>query len=244
MALDQPHKSSEPITVLIIEDQTAIRELLAVIVGTIPGFVVVGEAGDVAEALRITAEKRPCLIVLDWVLASGSGLEYLRSVRAEAQPHVLVFSANTTELAVRESLDAGARGYLEKTAGIGEFVRAIHAVGSGLTYLGPAITQCVRRIALQADRVEESTDLTLRERQVLRLIAEGCSSKQIAEKLELSIRTVENHRARIARRTGLHSVAQLALHAARLGLIDQPPLVSRLRVGDDREAENALDTGR
>lgn len=210
------------VTVLIVEDQTAIREMLAAFVRAMPGFRVVGEAGDVQEALRVAAETTPRVVVLDWMLLGGLGLEFLRSVRISPPPYVLIFSANTTDLAVRESLAAGAKGYLEKTANFSEFTIALRAVAAGKAYLGPAIAQSVRRLVRGPERAENSTDLTARERDVLRFLAEGLSSKQIAARLGLSIRTVENHRARITRRTGLHSVAQLTLHAVRLGLVESP----------------------
>lgn len=214
--------NSPTVPVLIVEDQTAIREMLVAFVRAMPGFSVVGEAGDVQEALRVAEETKPRVVVLDWMLLGGLGLEFLRSVRIDPPPYVLIFSANTTDLAVRESLAAGAKGYLEKTASFKEFTLALRAVGAGQAYLGPAIAQNVRRLVRTPEQTENNTDLSPRERDVLRFVAEGLSSKEIAERLALSVRTVENHRARITRRTGLRSVAQLTLHAVRLGLIEPP----------------------
>lgn len=208
--------------VLIVEDQTAIRNLLAAYIAALPGFSVVGEAGGVEDALRIAHEKKPAVVVLDWMLLGGLGLDFLRRVRVEPPPRVLVFSANTTELAVREALAAGATGYIEKTASFGEFTTALQAVATGRTYLGPAIARAVQRIVSNPEKVETSVELSVREREVLRFIAEGLSSKEIGERLGISVRTVENHRASITRRTGLRSIAQLTLHAVRLGLIEVP----------------------
>jgi len=208
--------------VLIAEDQTAIRNLLAAYITALPGFTVVGEAGGVEEALRVAHEKKPAVVVLDWMLLGGLGLDFLRRVRIEPPPRVLVFSANTTELAVREALAAGATGYIEKTASFGEFTTALQAVATGRTYLGPAVARAVQRIVSNPEKVETSVELSVREREVLRFIAEGLSSKEIGERLGISVRTVENHRASITRRTGLRSIAQLTLHAVRLGLVDVP----------------------
>jgi len=196
--------------------------MLVAFVGAMPGFVVVGQAGDIPEALRVAEECRPGVVVLDWMLLGGVGLDFLRQIRIEPPPYVLVFSANTTELAVREALSAGARGYIEKTASFTEFTHALKAVSEGRTYLGPLISKTVRRIVANPERAAAAIDLSARERDVLRYVAEGMSSKEIAGCLGLSVRTVENHRASITRRTGLKSVAQLTLHAVRLGLISMP----------------------
>lgn len=224
-----PAHSPTPIRVLIVEDQTAIRQMLGAFVAALPGFAVAGEAGDVEEALRVAEATKPRVVVLDWMLLGGLGLDFLRSVRIDPPPYVLVFSANTTDLAVRESLAAGAKGYLEKTASFHEFTAALRAVGDGQTYLGPAIAQSVRRIVRQPEKVDRNMELSVREREVLRFLAEGMSSKVIAERLGLSVRTVENHRSSITRRTGLRSVAQLTLHAVRLGLIEQPAVDAGVR---------------
>lgn len=202
---------------MVIEDQTAIGQMLATFLGTMPNVVVVGECGSVDEALQVAERTRPRVIILDWMLGGGIGLDFLRAVRIDPPPRVLVFSANTTELAIREALAAGACGYIEKTASFTEFTTAVNTIIAGQTYFGPAVTRIVQRMVTNP---VNSTELSPRERDVLRLVAEGLSSKEIADKLGLSVRTVENHRGNIARRTGLRSVAQLTLHAARLGLIE------------------------
>ena len=215
------------IPVMIVEDQTAIRQMLVQFVAAMPEFNVVGEAGDTAEALRVADAVRPQIVVLDWMLLGGLGLDFLRDVRIDPPPHVLVFSANTTDLAVREALASGARGYLEKTASFSEFTAALRAIASGQTYLGPAVTRSMRRIIREPEKVDANMELSAREREVLRLLAQGLSSKEIAARLGLSIRTVENHRASIMRRTGLRSIAQLTLHAVRLGLAEAPVCVGQ-----------------
>lgn len=215
------------ISVMLVEDQTAIRQMLATFLAAMPGIAVVGEAGSLDDALKVAAQCRPQVVVLDWMLTGGIGLDFLRQVRVDPPPRVLVFSANTTELAIREALAAGACGYIEKTASFPEFTSAVRTVAEGKTYFGPAITRIVQRIVSNGGVSSSNTDLSPRERDVLRFVAEGLSSKEIADRLGLSVRTVENHRGNISRRTGLHSVAQLTLYAARLGLVEVSERASR-----------------
>ncbi len=229
MTANDPTPAPARHTVMVVEDQTAIRQMLVAFVAAMPGFEVVGEAGTVAEALLVAQEKQPQVVVLDWMLPDGLGSNVLRLVRQDPPPQVLIFSANTTDLAVREALAAGARGYIEKTASFGEFTSALEAIAAGRTYLGPAIAHSVQRIARSPERIERRIDLSGREREVLRLMAEGLPSKAIAVRLALSVRTVENHRASITRRTGLRSIAQLTLHAVRLGLVEPPAAAGAVR---------------
>lgn len=210
-------------TVMVVEDQTAIRHMLATFLAAMPEFEVVAEAGDVPQALELAATHRPQVIVLDWMLGGAMGLEFLRTVRTDPPPRVLVFSANTTELAIREALTAGACGYIEKTAAFSDFTCAVKAVAEGRTYLGPAVARALQRMVSDPTRPDTGVELSPRERDVLRLVALGLSSKEIATRLGLSVRTVENHRSNMSRRTGLRSVAQLTLHAVRLGLVEGAP---------------------
>jgi DNA-binding NarL/FixJ family response regulator len=156
------------------------------------------------------------------MLLGGIGLDFLKGLHLDPMPQVLVFSANTTALAVREAPAAGVHGYIEKPASFTEFTHALKAVTGGRTYLGPEVSKSVQRIVDNPERAGADPELSVRERDVLRFVAEGFSSKEIAERLGLSVRTVENHRANITRRTGLKSIAQLTLHAVRLGLIAMP----------------------
>ncbi len=206
----------------------AIGEMLARFVATQPGFAVQGRVGTIAEAVR-ALDERPRLVILDWILPDGTGLDLLRAIRVRSSgSRALVFSAHTTELAVRQALDAGAAGYVEKAASFAAFTEAINAVASGQTYLGPEVTQIVRRLVRDPSHTPEMRPLTARESEVLRLVGEGCASKQIAALLGLSVRTVENHRAAIMRKTGLHSAAQLAVHAVQIGLVQLPGRTSNL----------------
>lgn len=218
----KPNGEATRITVLVVEDQTAIREMLAAFVSALPEFTVVAQAGTVSEAIRYADALHPDLVVLDWMLIGGGGLDFIRQLAPQRRPKVLVFSANTTELAIREALAAGANGYVEKTASFADFKRALLDVAAGKTHIGSAVASVMQRVATRNDGPAGPPVLSPRERDVLRLMAEGKSSKEIAGELGLSVRTVDNHRASIMRRTGLKSIAQLTLHAVRLGLVTAP----------------------
>ena len=208
---------------MIIDDHTAIRDMLVTLVGTLPGFEVVASAGDVGEGVRLAEELRPDIVVLDWMFPGGGGIEFLRRIKAGAlQPHVLIFSAITSELAIREALTNGAKGYVEKGASFAAFVEALRAMAAGKVCFGPTVARVVDRLVSPEARSDELNALSARECEVLRCIGEGLSSKEIAARLGISVLTVNNHRAKITSKTQLHSIAELTMHAARLGLIAGP----------------------
>jgi DNA-binding NarL/FixJ family response regulator len=208
--------------VLLVEDQTAIRQMLAKFISAMPGFSVVGEASDVGEAARQIEARRPDVVVLDWMLAGETGSALLRAVQASPTcPHVLVFSANTTGVVVRDAFALGACGFIEKTASFQEFTVALTAASEGRAYLGPAISSAISQLVRNPGF--DNSALTAREREILRYVAEGLSSKMIASKLGISIRTVHSHRSSLIRKTGLHSIAELTLYAFEQGLVERAP---------------------
>lgn len=216
---DSPPPSKK---VLLVEDQTAIRQMLAKFISAMPGFVVVGEASDVAEAERQIDARQPDVVVLDWMLAGETGSSLLRTLRDRtSRPHVLVFSANTTGIVVRDAFALGACGFIEKTASFQDFTVALGAAAEGRTYLGPAVSAAISQIVRNPGF--DNSPLTTREREILRLVAEGLSSKMIAAQLGISIRTVHSHRSALIRKTGLHSIAELTLYACELGLVERAP---------------------
>jgi DNA-binding NarL/FixJ family response regulator len=216
-----PSQSFTKIGVMIVEDQTAMREMLALVVAHLPGFEMVAETGEVGEALRLVRERQPRIVVLDWLLqGGGTGLDFLRGLKDCPQPaKVLVFSATATEYVVREALTHGAKGFIEKSASVADFTVALRVVADGGVHFGPTVSETMQRLVRRPDRDEQNTVLTPRECEVLRHIAEGLGSREIAARLGLSVRTVDNHRANITDKTGLHSIAQLTLYAVQLGLI-------------------------
>lgn len=235
LAVMYPMNTSRPdsiVSVMIVEDQTAIRQLLAQFLAASPGFSVVAEANDADEALRLAEKHRPQIVVLDWVLPNGTGLKFLQEgLTGERPPRVLVFSGSASDLAVREALSNGAKGFLEKTAKFAEFKEAMQAMAEGRVYLSAPVARAVHRMSCQTETVDLHGNLSDRETEVLRGLARGLSSKEIAQQLGISIRTVGNHRARVAQKTGLGSIAQLTLHAVRLGLVEDQVVVKERAVG-------------
>ena len=223
-AVNQSIKLPAKVGVLIVEDQTAIRQMLAAFVTTQPDFTVVGQSNSVHEAIELAERLQPRVVILDWMLTDGTADVFLkRAMKFKSPPAVLVFSGNTTTLAVRDALEYNAKGYIEKTATFDDFAAALRAVAEGKMYFGPAIAAVVQKLVRNPGGVEPGSSLTGREREVLRYVAEGLSSKDIAIRLDLSTRTVDNHRANIGRKTGLSSVAQLTRHALQLGLVTEGP---------------------
>jgi DNA-binding NarL/FixJ family response regulator len=203
------------VRVVIAEDQTMIRELLAALLAREPGIVVVGEAANGREAIEATRRLAPDLVVLDVGLPDMDGAEVARSLkRLVPGPKVLALSIHTDSRHVRGMLEAGSDGYVVKSSTLSELVRALRAVAEGKVYLSPEIA----REALRERLLDEPSALGRRERQVLALLAEGKRSYDIAAQLGISPATVDAHRRNIMRKLGLHTVAELTKYALRKGL--------------------------
>ncbi|WP_221028759.1 response regulator [Actomonas aquatica] len=206
---------------IIIEDQTAIREMLVEILRTEPGYDLVGESGDGHNALALCAEKKPDLLVLDAKLPGLNGVDLLRRVVKQLPAiRVLVFSGYENPVLVREMLEAGAHGFVEKTAGLVEFKKGLETVANGGTYFGPAVASLLRNVVANPAASSTADFLTDREREILQLVAESHSTKEIALKLGISVKTVDNHRTNLMRKLNLHDVASLTRYAVEIGLIE------------------------
>jgi DNA-binding NarL/FixJ family response regulator len=185
-----------------------------------PDMEIVGEAANGREAVDLAEQLRPDIVVMDVAMPELNGIEATRRL-ASSMPHarVVALSMHKDSVYVREILRAGARGYLLKDSGAADLVAAIHAVASGESYLSPAVSNAVlddyRRIATNPIDL-----LTSREREVLQLLAESKTNKEIAGVLNLSVYTVEAHRGRIMEKLNLHSIGELVLFAVRNGLIE------------------------
>ena len=207
---------------VIIEDQTAIREMLAEILGMDSSFKIVGEAGDGQSAYQLCLETRPDVIILDAKLPGLNGVDLLRRLnKVLTNARVLVFSGHENPVLVREMLEAGAHGFVEKTAGLFEFKKGLETVANGGTYFGPAVAALLRNVVANPSASASSDFLTDREREILQLVAESCSTKEIAAKLNISVKTVDNHRTNLMRKLNLHDVASLTRYALEIGLIEQ-----------------------
>ncbi len=210
--------------VIIIEDETMLRDLLVEVLKKFPLCTLAGAYGDGLEGWKAVQKIKPDMVLLDIKIPSLNGLEVLRRVR-ENLPHctVLLVSAYFSPSMVRQALKAGAHGIIEKTAGLVEMEKALRAVADGGTYLGPSITDMVRRVMLEPDRDESLESLSEREREVLQLIAEGYSTKEIGVKLSISVKTAETHRSNLMTKLNLHGIAGLTRYAIDQGLIKGAP---------------------
>jgi len=211
-----------PIRILLCDDHLLIRASLKSLIGEFPGIEVVGEAGDGREALDHVAKLRPNVVLMDIAMPGLNGLEAARRL-VKDQPHVRVvmLSMHSDESHVLQALRAGASGYVLKGSAPRELEMAIEAVARGEIFLSPAISKHV--IDVYHNRAEGQANsldlLTPRQREILQLIAEGKSSKQIAQLLEASVKTIESHRASLMERLDIHDVAGLVRYAIRHGLV-------------------------
>ncbi len=208
-------------TVAIIEDQTAIREMVSQAILDREAFNVVLESGDGLEGCEQCIQLKPDFVILDVMLPNLNGTEVLRRFTKELpDTRVLIFSGYQTPSLVRELLKAGAHGFVEKSAPLSELKKGIEIVSSGGSYFGPEVALLLRK-AMNDPKSSESgiSILTKREREILQLIAESNSTREIAAKLSISVKTAENHRTNLMRKLDLHDVASLTRYAINNGLI-------------------------
>jgi DNA-binding NarL/FixJ family response regulator len=212
-----------PIRVLLADDHALVRAGIRSLLEAIEGVQVIAEAGDGHQALELANEHQPDLVLMDVAMPSLNGLEATARI-TKTLPHtrVIIVSMSANEEYVVHALRAGARGYLLKSAPPEELALAIRAVTRNQTYLTPAVSRTVVDDYLR--RLEGSTSefdrLTPRQREILQLIAEGETTKQIASRLKLSAKTVETHRQLLMRTLDIHDVAGLVRYAIRIGLTD------------------------
>lgn len=208
------------IRILLADDHAVVRQGFKMILGAQPDMEIVGEAGNGREAIELAQRSEPDVVVMDVAMPELNGIEATRRL-AQAAPRarVLALSMHKDSVYVREILRAGARGYLLKDAAAGDLLRAVRSVAAGEGYLSPSVSNAV--LDDYRKHVTDSIDLlTSREREVLQMIAEGKTNKEIASVLNLSVYTVDAHRGRIMEKLNLHSVNELVRFAVRHGLVD------------------------
>ena len=211
--------------ILLAEDHTLVRAGVRALLRQCPDIQVIAEAADGREALELTALHRPEVVLMDISMKGMNGVEATaRIVKDFPQTRVIVLSMHEAEEYVQQAFQAGAAGYLLKGAEVGELEMAIRAVARGGTYISPSISRFLvsgylSRGKGQSGKPDPLERLTSRQREILQLIAEGHSTKEIAYQLHLSIKTVETHRAQLMERLDIHDVAGLVRFALRSGLI-------------------------
>jgi len=214
-------------SVLIIDDHPLFREGLKAIIGRDDHFEVVGEAGNGREGLRMAKKLEPDLAFVDISLPDQSGIQLTREIRSLlADTRVLIVSMHSKIDYIAEAFQAGATGYVVKESASERLIKGLEYVSRGDYFLDSSVSQqVVKRLMASPAKDEKITDaaygnLTPREQEVMRLLAEGLSRKEIGEKLFISPKTVENHRTNIMNKLELHSTIELIRYAAKLGLID------------------------
>ena len=205
---------SEPITVLLADDHSLVRRGFRRILEDEEGMQVVGEASNGVEAIRNAYELKPNVVVMDLSMPELDGVQATKEiVKHLPGTQVLILSMHADDNYVRNALDAGAKGYLLKSGIDVDLVGAIKAVSEGKRFIGSGL----KYVAQEQD--DEVNKLTGREKQVLQLIAQGKSNKEIARLLELSVNTVSVHRANLMEKMNIHRTAELVLFAIRKGLV-------------------------
>ena len=205
----------DKITVLLADDHSLVRRGFRRMLDDDPAIIVVGEAADGAEAIALAAELAPQVIVMDCAMPKTSGLAAAREILA-ASPKVaiLMLSMHTEQTLVRQAMAAGARGYILKSAVDLDLAGAVKRVAAGETVLDPALERSTQGADVRP--------LTPRELEVLQLICDGLSNREIAAKLELSVNTVSVHRTNIMNALGVHKAAELVVYALQHGLVKLP----------------------
>jgi len=209
---------------VLADDHALVRQGFRALLSGIADFEVVGEASNGRDALELIRALAPEVALMDISMPELNGLDATaRALREQPQLKVIIVSMHATEAHVLEALRAGAAGYVLKDADAGELERAIRAVARGERYLTPSVSHHVVDRFMGAGRGGQaagSEALSPRQREVLQLIAEGRSTREIAGRLHLSVKTVETHRAQLMQRLEIFNVAGLTRHALRIGLID------------------------
>jgi DNA-binding NarL/FixJ family response regulator len=210
---------ADVVRLLLVDDHAVVREGLRAFLRLVPGIEVVGEAADGVDAVRVAAEVRPDVILLDLVMPGGDGISALRALRhAVPEARVLVLTSFTDDAQIFAAMEAGAAGYLLKDVEPEALAAAVREVAAGTPVLHPRVaTRLMRRSAAPVAGLAE---LTARERDVLRLIVEGLANKEIAGRLGIGEKTVKTHVSRVLDKLGAADRTQAAVSAIRRGMVE------------------------
>jgi two-component system, NarL family, response regulator NreC len=212
------------VRVLLADDHGIVRRGLKSLLETEPNITVVAEASDGLEALRLCGEYKPDTLIVDVGMPKMNGIEVAaRAQKLDPAPAVIILSMHADESYITRALAAGARAYLLKDATDEDLIPALRAVTQGKPFFSPAVTAVLVEDYMRQLRARGLTDtyhlLTDREKEVLQLLAEGRSNKEVATLLDLGLSTVETHRANLMQKLGLHNTAEIVLYAVRKGII-------------------------
>ncbi|HET6385303.1 MAG TPA: response regulator transcription factor [Armatimonadota bacterium] len=210
------------ITIVVADDHQLVRQGLKATLAAEPQFSFVGEAGNGLDAVSVTERLRPDVLVLDLMMPGLGGSDVARQVSHRSpSTHILMLSMHDDEIYVRQAMNAGAIGYALKDCSGDELVQAVREVAAGRPFLSSSLVARAKQQFIQRTTVggaDPYETLTNREREVLHLITEGCTSPQIANRLFISRRTAESHRANLMRKLNLNSQAELLRYALRRGI--------------------------
>jgi len=204
-----------PITVLLVDDHILVRRGFRRLLEDDPGLAVVGEASNADEAIKITAERAPDVVLMDYALPGANGIAAMRAILSDKpSTAVLILSMHSEAALVHRAIEAGARGYLLKSAIDLDLPEAVRRAAAGERVLDAKLARAATRPAAR------TRELSPREREVLHLICEGLSNRDIAARLSLSANTVSVHRANIMNALDVHKTAELVVYAIQHGLVD------------------------
>lgn len=212
--------------ILIADDHELVRRGLRATLEERPGWDVIAEAGDGEEAVRLALKLKPDLLVLDVNMPKANGLEVARTLQEQAPKiRILVLTVHDSAQIVREIMQAGAKGYLLKSEAGKDLPTAVEAVMNDQPFLTPSVTNIVLDTFLKSSprptpAQPETAPLSAREREVIKLLAQGHSNKDVARMLGISVKTVETHRTNLMRKLELHSITELVRYAIRTGLVE------------------------
>jgi DNA-binding NarL/FixJ family response regulator len=209
---------TSPYRLLLVEDHTILREGLKSLISAHPQFQIAGEADDGEKALKIAGKINPDLVLIDLSMPRMNGLDAIREIRRQSpNTKILVLTVHKAEEYVFESLKAGADGYLLKDAGTSELMLAMENILAGKNYLSPGISRHIVDGYLRAKQAAPAgptqNTLTRREKQIVKLIAEGHKTRDIADFLHISEKTVETHRSNLMKKLGAHNAAEVTAYA-------------------------------
>lgn len=215
-----------PLRILLVDDHEVVRRGLTVLLRAKPDWEICGEASNGREAVEKALKLNPDVIILDVGMPNLNGLEATRQiVKAKPEIRILILTLHDSATVVQDVLNAGARGFLLKSDAARDLVTAVEALKNNKTYFTPKVASMVldgflhRKDANSDEEISPRARLTPREREIVQLLAEGKSSREVADALGLSVKTAETHRANIMRKLNLHSVSDLVLYAVRNNIV-------------------------